>query len=478
MRTLGFLFPFLLLSTSLFSQPNSARLYAMGNVSIAVPDAFGEAFINPARATRLDGIAIRLSPSLTRNSNLYEHTSSDNSGGSSQYKSEYSTSSLSLPADALMAIGPIHVGASFSRNSNSYTDSYYSKSTYSSSWNSDENKYEGSTPLTTYSALAALDLYVVQIGISGALFNSSGTSSSSSGSNSSSGSPYSNLSEQSNEYSGKSLRIGGSIGSSETFESGAAVFVGSTSNEQKPTRMVWNGVTQPLVDPNQYRSTESPKSFVVQSRLALTEHFVLGARVSGTSDKGEVFQKQRYYDPTNPNGMYEERKTGETEFSSTEIGAGVTWKTDRSLASVEFVLLPSTRTLKSILTTDYITYDQTYRRGSVSSESESKSTPKILRLGAEVGILESFVLRAGVETMWGTLEYSSKDVIYQSTSKTTGAPNSSTLGSGGFTLQLSLFRVDYAIVMTPYGSFYSGPYYYGISSDVLFTHYLSAQIGL
>jgi hypothetical protein len=159
----------LLISPTLFAQPNSVRLFGMGNVSLAVPDIEGEAFINPGKITRLPGLFVRVHPAYFKHGRSTDNSSSYISRGSiDSYKSKMEThqSDFTAPVDIAISLGPISIGGSAHYQLSSGADEYESSSSSSSTTGNYSWKRETSGPTMSISLLGALDLEIFSIGAS------------------------------------------------------------------------------------------------------------------------------------------------------------------------------------------------------------------------------------------------------------------------------------------------------------------------
>ncbi|MBF8248730.1 MAG: hypothetical protein HW374_1530 [Bacteroidetes bacterium] len=481
---------FLLMSSSLFSQPNSVRLFGMGNVSIAVPDPEGEAFVNPAKVVRLTGVFLRLRPTYLRDSRPSDGSSSYISGGSS-YSSNYSSDNTQTdalaPVDGVISLNPLYVGGSASYQITSWNTSNESGDRNPSYTQSNRSKNETNGPSTSLSLLGAFDLGGVSVGASASMSNTSQENKFSSVyASSPPGTTNSNESESKFESNGTSLVAGFFAGSLDTYEISVYGNLGFSKSENEPTRIVSNGVPQPLNEPYVNRNEASNNSVFAEIRKRIDERFLLGGRISRSSSSSDDFNKSRWYSSSNPQGIYDERKTGTSEETSYEFGAGCSWTVQSGgVFSVEFLLSPNTYTRKKFSPTEG-TYDgRVYRRGDVAYEAEDKRLAKTLRLGGEIPVADGLSLRVGAEVIWSSLENTSRQFYDQRTEKNTGIVDAAFYGGGGFSYALSPFRVDYTLSAIPkimYSSYpYYGPYYgpYSPSQiDVLMRHHLTVALQL
>jgi len=478
---------FLLMSSSLFSQPNSVRLFGMGNVSIAVPDIEGEVFVNPAKAARLTGVFLRFRPTYLRDSRSGDGSSSYLSGGSS-YSSNYSSDNTQTdalaPVDAVISLGPLFIGGSASYQINSWNSSNESGDQNPGYSQSNRSKYETNRPSTSLSLLGAFDFGGISIGGAATLSNMGQESKSSYINSSSPGSSTSSEYEYKLDFSGTTLRAGFIAGSTETFEISMYGNLDLSKSEDKPTRSVSNGVPQPLNEAYINRNESSTSSLVAELRSRVGERLMFGGRLKRSSLSGDYFSKSRWYEQSIPLGVYEERKTGVDEMTVYEIGAGCSWQAPSGgTFSIEFVLSPTSSTSKSLFPTSGTYPDgRTYRKGDVSFERDDKSTAKTLRAGGELNVTEVLTLRAGSEVVWSSHEISSKQQYDQRTEKTNGSTSATFYASGGLSYVLSPFRFDYAIALVPNYNFPTllfGPSFgYSIEQDVFVRHHLTLALQL
>ncbi len=478
---------FFLMSSSLFSQPNSVRLFGMGNVSIAVPDIEGEAFVNPAKAVRLTGVFLRLRPTYLRDSRSSDGSSSYLSGGSS-YSSNYSSDNTQTdalaPVDGVISLNPLYVGGSASYRLSSLNSSSESRQTYPTSSQSNSSKSEASGPGTRMAVLGAFDFGGVSIGGSASMSNESQEYKFSNVyAYSPPGTTNSNEDESKFESSGTSLGAGFLAGSLDTYEISVYGNLGFSKSENKPTRSVSNGVPQPLNEPYVNRYEASNNSVYAEIRKRIDERFLLGGRISRSSSSSDDFNKSRWYSSSSPQGIYDERKTGTSEETSYEFGAGCSWTVQSGgVFSVEFILSPNTSTRKGLFPTEGTAFDgRVYRRGDVAYEAEDKRLAKTLRLGGEIPVADGLYLRVGAEVIWSSLENTSRQFYDQRTDKNTGVDDGAFYGGGGFSYALSPFRVDYTLSAIP-RIMYSSYSYYGPYStsqiDVLMRHHLTIALQL
>ncbi|MGB2867700.1 MAG: hypothetical protein WBD36_04570 [Bacteroidota bacterium] len=452
-------------SSVLSSQPNSTRLSAMGNVSIAVPDPESEAFLNPARATRLRGVTLRLTPAYARNSFVEDRSTKSSSGGSfngAKSNLEQIQTGIMGTADAVVSLAPLFWGVQAGYGSNSVKNSSDYSSQNSGSSTSNVYSYEESGPSSIVSLLAALDIQGVSVGVSALQDHSKVTLTNSSAYSSSPyGSPYSYLDEAEEEGTNTDLRVGLVGGSTDTYELAAYGILGSTKVEQHPTRSLYNGVPQPISDPSVARYETSRNSLLAEARLPANETLLLGARIQRNSSSTETFQKMRWYDSSNPQGVYTERKTGTTDLTAFEFGVGCSWHVSTTgLFAAELVLSPSTLTSKSYYTESGTTPDgRPYRVGGLNSQEEDKILSRIIRVGGELRVTDEFTVRAGVEVLWATQDDEWNQNLELRTEKLSGDYTNSLSGGGGLSYNAGTIRIDYAITFIPTYRLLFIPYY-------------------
>ena len=479
----------ILCSSVLSSQPNSTRLSAMGNVSIAVPDPESEAFMNPARATRLHGVTLHFTPAYARNSFTHDQSSTSPPGGSlsaGKNSTEEIQSGISGITDAVISLAPGCIGAQAGYQSNSVKNSSNSSSQSSGSSNSNDYRYEETGHPWTISLLTALDFQGVSVGVSALRDNSKVTMTNSSAYSSSPyGSSYSYVDEAEEESGTTVLRAGLVGGSTEAYELAAYGTLTSTKVEQRPTRSLYNGTPQPISDPSISRYEASQNSVLGEARLAVGESILLGGRIQRSGSSTENFQKMRWTDVSNPTGVYTERKTGLTEITAFEFGIGCSWHVATSgLFAVELLLSPSTLTSTSYYTENGTTSDgRPYRIGGISSEQEDKIVSKIIRAGGELRMTDELTVRAGFEVLWANHDYESKYNLDLRNEKSSGDYASSLSGGGGLSYNMGLIRFDYAFTFVPslrvlQGSYYDPYYSLTIQQDVNFYHALTMAVQL
>jgi hypothetical protein len=474
-----------IISVAAVGQGQSARLSGMGNLSIAVPDAESEALFNPAKATRLKGLLLRGNPFLSNYSSKREGSSTSSSGSSS-----YSTSSSNeidngvtlLPVDVLLSLGPLVLGGSAALSSNSYKNIGSYDQSYPSYRQTNQSEYETNVSGKTFTARGAFDLGILSVGGAASLINQSGESKGSSSSSYSGGTAGSSQSEYKNEGSGKNFQAGVLIGSPEQFEISVVAFLQNMDGEGKPTKIVYNGIPLPLDKPHVSFNKGSFSGLTSDIRHQLTESVLMGGRFSLLSSTSEMSEKSQWYDQGSSQPIYEERKTGNSEVSSYQFAAALTWQvTGTALLGLEFSLAPTTSTNKSFYTTSGTTSNnRRYNSGDVRYESTYEGAMKSLRLGGEIAVSENFTLRSGAQVQWITAESSSKDDDYVESRESKGQTSSTFYVSGGFSYNLGFIRIDYAIGIVPtfgYSGYYGpGPSYSPIQQDVMFQHYLTASI--
>ncbi|MBI4429383.1 MAG: hypothetical protein HY562_09725 [Ignavibacteriales bacterium] len=473
-----------LLSQFAFSQ--SARLAAMGNVSMAVPDFESEAFLNPAKAARISGLMLRANPGYLRNSHKEDYSTS----GQSVEKStqEATITQAGFPVEGILSLDPLFVGGSVSYAPNSSSDSYNYDRTYSGSRETGSSSSEFSTATTGFSALGALSLSGFAVGAAIATSKATGEDHSAYRNSSQYGSNSSEYDYESDNTS-FTMRAGALLGSTEGFELSLFAVRRQDKYESQPTRLVFNGTRQQLQEPPINTSEGSNLQLVAEARNRISETVLLGGRARLDGFSSDSFRKDRYYDFTSPQSTYERRKTGSDENTLYEGGFGISWNpSDKTLFSAEAGVIVSHYQQKNFYTTSGTNSSGIpYRAGDISDEYELKSTMQVARIGAEISVTSDFIVRAGVEGSWGSGERTVKSNYYQSRQVWTGLTASTLYASGGFSYHFPLFRVDYSFSFVPSISYFSYPYsfypgtiiYFPISAqDLLIQHRMTGVIQL
>ena len=452
-------------SSILLSQPNSTRLSAMGNVSIAVPDPESEAFQNPARAARLRGMTLRLTPAYARNSFVQDRSTKSSSAGSylsTVSHSEQIQSGIAGTTDVIIPLASFILGAQAGYQSNSVKNASNYSNQSSGSGTTNVYSYEESGPSTTISLLGAIDIQGTSVGASVLRDNSKVTlTNASSYSYSPDGSSYSYLDDAEEEGSNTVFRAGLVGGSTDTYEFAAHGTLVSTKVEQRPVRSLYNGVPQTIIDPMVSRYETNRNVLVAEVRVPADERILFGARVQRTSSTTENFQKMRWYDSSIPEGIYAERKMGTTDLTAFEIGLGCSWHVASSgLFAAELALAPSTLTAKSYYTESGTTPDgRPYRAGAVNSEEENKILTRMIRVGGELRVTDDVTLRAGLMVTWDTHDDEWKQNLDLRTETSNGNYSGSLSGGGGLSYNSDIVRMDYAVTCIPTNRLLFVPYY-------------------
>ena len=459
----------------------SARLRAMGQVGIAVPDLPTEVFINPAMLTLNKPTYVFAGPLFTRyRQEESQQIPSVPSNPSSFY---YHDNSTEMTYGGFTGgygwLGPIAVGGCIAHTI-STTDMDGDQFSYESSPGySFEGYYRRTEKQTTPNTLGtlqiALPLGPLAIGIGGTLSGGKGkTSSIGSGYDITTFSPdsperddMSSDNENRQTINDRSLNAGALLELENGIQASLTATFTGNSVEDAEIRDIEDGnpidAATPTID--NFRATGSEYCGTIRYRL--TESIMIGSRITYALSNSENKSRRLY----NQGSVYDERLNGKTDNTFFQAGIGGAVQTSpTTLFAVELLLGRLTVDDKAYAT-DTITFSATtFAPGDLIGVSTSKFDLRILRIGGEIGLMERITGRMGVEYVWRTMNDEQRSDNLSYTVTTNGILHGDLYPSAGFKIDLTNVFIEYAL--RTFEPAISGP------GDFSFTHLVNVTVGL
>ena len=458
----------------------------MGNVTLAVPDLETDVLRNPAHLVEFSGLTVFAHPSFFSNSADSRRTlSSTGTPSNSTLDRETSAETgIDAPIHLFLAAGPASVGGSFTYQRDVYKNaSEYDYTTPGSrSYTKDESEF--TTPAMIYSVRAAFDFDPVALGMEYSANSSDGTliarSRWENPDNVTTGEE-----EYADRFRGRNGTVGLTFGTPGVSQLSAAGSYGRGELESKQTRHTINGVPNDLSEPNITKNTSHRTEIIAEWRGSLGAGLAVGLR----ADRLTFVQDDLYkghWSTTTGSSVYQERKQATHDETENELLAGLS----ASLGSRGLVAAEYGYRWLDFETTNYILSSGSGAAGQSVGDIESETTKKghrqVLRLGGEFAVAEWMTLRLGSEVSWSVYVLESKDRINSSVLEHTGNTDATYESSGGFSVTLPPFRIDYALSYSPvlrYSWVYAPPYEYSfrvipytaVQWDAIFQHHLALR---